>query len=258
MRLTKQSLELEPARSTKSRGCPQFKVLREYARHLYEVLRSGLNCASGCQGHAVKLRLESRSLRSASGDDIPGHTPFRMVFTHTLRTHWQEADIRCISDKPKSLSPCQVAQKLQPACKQVRFGQLNTPAQVQPMQRSTMAVTQMPTTLLPTTSPRHIQDLCAALQKLQQPHKDICMGYLLDALQRKYGVYPLLGPHSCGQEQWTAFTLRQVLTGQAAAGRPLTQHDKVRIALDLSSSILQLYKTPWLDEQWGDNDVYFV
>ncbi|KAF3047029.1 hypothetical protein E8E12_010603 [Didymella heteroderae] len=30
-----------------------------------------------------------------------------------------------------------------------------------------------------------------------------------------------------------------------------------KIALDLASSILQLYKTPWLDE-WDDNDVYFV
>jgi hypothetical protein len=36
------------------------------------------------------------------------------------------------------------------------------------------------------------------------------------------------------------------------------QHDKFKVAVDLASSVLQLYKTPWLNDNWGDDDVYFV
>jgi hypothetical protein len=49
-----------------------------------------------------------------------------------------------------------------------------------------------------------------------------------------------------------------VLTKRPNVGRALTQYDKFRVAVDLASSVLQLYKTPWLDEEWSDNDVYFV
>jgi hypothetical protein len=31
-----------------------------------------------------------------------------------------------------------------------------------------------------------------------------------------------------------------------------------RVAINLTLSVLQLYKTPSLDEQWSDNDVYFI
>ena len=106
-----------------------------------------------------------------------------------------------------------------------------------------MTVVQRPATLVPDTSPEQIQNLCAAFQKLQQPQKDICMGYLLDSMQRKHSLYPSLGSQGCGQQQWIAYSLRQILTGQASTNKRLTQHDKLRIALSLSSSILQLYKT---------------
>jgi hypothetical protein len=38
----------------------------------------------------------------------------------------------------------------------------------------------------------------------------------------------------------------------------LTQTDKLRIAVYLASSMLQLYKTPWLDETWNLKDVHFI
>jgi len=68
----------------------------------------------------------------------------------------------------------------------------------------------------------------------------------------------LAGPQGCGQQPWVAYTLHQILTGQVITNERLKQLDKLRIALDLPSSILQLYKTPWLMDHWGDNDAYFL
>jgi hypothetical protein len=91
-----------------------------------------------------------------------------------------------------------------------------------------------------------------------KPDRNLCIGYLMDTVKRKHGIYPLEPPHGCDQQQWTSYSLRQVLTKRANVGRSLTRYDKLRVAVDLASSVLQLYKTPWLDEQWSDNDVYFV
>jgi hypothetical protein len=84
------------------------------------------------------------------------------------------------------------------------------------------------------------------------------IGLLTDNSKQRYGIYPLEPPQTCDQQQWTSYSLRQVLTKRANIGRALTQYDKLRVAVDLASSVLQLYKTPWLDEEWSDNDVYSV
>lgn len=255
-RLTQQSLDLESSRAFRPRACPDFRVLRDYARNLYEILRSGFSCTSGCQNHAVKLRLEARSPEIEGTDDVPEKTPFRVVFIHTLHTHWQEADVRCIADNPRN---AQLPTR-RPISKQVRFAhpQSHGPAQSHSNQSITMTVLPRPATLVPTTGLSQIQNICTAIQMLPQPQQDLCMGYLLDAMQRKHGIYPLFRPPGCAQQQWISYTLRQILTGQASTGRPLTQLDKLRIASHLSSSILQLYKTPWLNDDWDDEDVYFI
>jgi hypothetical protein len=109
------------------------------------------------------------------------------------------------------------------------------------------------------TGPDHISDLCQAIAKLQSPARVACAGYILDSLKRKHGIYPLDAPMcQTGQKQWSAYTLRQVLTRGAGSIRRFTQYDKHKVAVDLASSVLQLYKTPWLNDDWTDNDVYFV
>ncbi|KAF1941763.1 hypothetical protein EJ02DRAFT_191853 [Clathrospora elynae] len=267
-RLTKQSLELEPSRAAK-RSCPNFNALQSYARTLFETLRSGLRC--NCGGHAVKLRLESRAQRIVQGEDLLEHTPFRVIFTYatdagTLLTHssfwnWTEADIRCIpmvADKPKQvhLAPCINDASPQPrAARRVKFSRVQAH---QSNSSTTVTDAQQQVTVDSVPTPEQIQDLCKAVVALQQPQRDLCIGYLIDSVKRKHAIYPLESPSNCNQQQWTAYSLREVLTQRTNIGRRLTKHDKLRVAVDLASSVLQLYKTPWLDEQWSDNDVYFI
>jgi hypothetical protein len=60
------------------------------------------------------------------------------------------------------------------------------------------------------------------------------------------------------QHSWSSLSLRQILSGQASIGQPLTRYDKLQTAVQIASSILQLYNTPWLDEKWTKDDVHFV
>ncbi|KAF2126815.1 hypothetical protein P153DRAFT_297008 [Dothidotthia symphoricarpi CBS 119687] len=267
-RLTKQSLELEPSRTdTRARLCPNFKALQSYARSLYETLRSGLQC--GCQNHAVKLRLESRN-KLEKEEDLLEHTPFRVIFTYTANvasptlapTLWKEADIRCILDHPKRVAlPSPTSSTCAPhvSSRRVRFNQLDIQArQSTRSPGSTLTVVGQQTILTAKPTPEQIQDLCKAIARLQQPQRDMCVGYLLDSVKRKHGIYPLDTPTNCNQHQWAAYSLRDVLHGRANVSQRLTQQDKLRVSVDLASSVLQLYKTPWLDEQWGNEDVYFI
>ncbi len=263
IRLTKQSIELEPSRSeSKTRSCPNFGALQNYARSLFETLRSGLRCDG--HSHAVKLRLESRSKGVGKNEDLLEQMRFRVIFTYTVDdnqdtlsstfSNWKEADVRCIEDTPKTIH-LSVNETCSPprSIRRVMF------EQAQPNDKSTtttIASQNSTISLLP--SPGQIEDLCNAIANLQQPQRDLCIGYLMDSMKRKHEIYPLELPIDSDQQQWAAYTLRQVLTQQANINRRLTQHDKLRVAVDLASNVLQLYNTPWLDEAWSNDDVYFI
>jgi hypothetical protein len=263
-RLTKQSLALEPTRAEFKNACPNYKGFQSYARSLYATLRAGWCC--GCQGHAVNLRLENRS-RIEKEEEVVQKTPFRVVFScladasNSTLSFWNEVDIKCIADEsrrvPLSASHNRIT-SLPSARRQVRFD--HQVQQTACSSTSSRTATLTHTTSLSTpivSSPRQIQHLCEAIAKLQQPQRDLCVGYLLDTLQqRKHGIYPLQSP--CSQQQWESYSLKTILNRTANINRRLTQHDKLRVAVDLASSVLQLYKTPWLDEQWGKEDVLFI
>ncbi|KAH7380245.1 hypothetical protein DE146DRAFT_289547 [Phaeosphaeria sp. MPI-PUGE-AT-0046c] len=257
-RLTKQSLELEPSRAeTKTHACPNFNALQNYARSLFHTLRSGLQCQ--CDGHAVKLRLESRDHKTELEEDLLKNTQFRVIFTLTsslpIRSEpWKDADIRWTSDKPRSIPfpPCATAKTV----RRVRFDQAQSQTSAN---ATTVTLLEQQAVVSATSIPNHIPNLCLAIGKVRPPQKDACAGYLLDSSKRKHGIY-LLDPPICpdNQPEWPAYTLRQVLTKKASFKRRLMQHDKFKVAVDLASSVLQLHKTPWLRDDWGDSDVYFV
>lgn len=105
VRLTKQSLDLEPSRKNHSlTACPNFKAVQKHARSLFYTLKSGLKCS--CEDHAVKLRLENR-IHSGESEDTRS-IPFRLIFMCDINARsrlgtrlwdWKEVDIRGIAEK---------------------------------------------------------------------------------------------------------------------------------------------------------------
>jgi hypothetical protein len=199
-----------------------------------------------------------------SEDDLLKSTQFRVIFSYTPTASastptWREADIRWIAERPKSI-PLPTRQstthKAAKISQQVRFGQVES----QTSNGSTTVTVDAHQTSITTSSvTARIPDLCQAIATLHQARADACAGFLVDSLQRKHGIYPCSSLANQNDEQkWTAYTLRQILTKQDGFGRPLMQRDTYKVAVDLASSVLQLYKTPWLSDDWGDADVYFV
>lgn len=257
--LTKQSLDLEPTRAGgKTRTYPNFKALQGYARDFHHLLRLSLQCGGGCSDHAVNLRLENR-IQETRVEDLPEYTPFRIVLTHTSNEKWKEADIRCVLEKPKivPLFTQPPGTNTNPSVrKRVQLHQLNS--SLHPVCSATTTMTQPQNATSTTATLSQIHDLCRTMQQSSFSTARPCIGYLLDDKNRKHGVYPCQHLSNGGQLQWSSYSLQQVLTEQVTTGVRLTQTDKLRIALYLASSVLQLYKTPWLDDQWGHKDVYFV
>lgn len=268
--MTKQSLELESARAdNKTWSCPDFTALQRYAHNLYETIRSSFHCANGCTGHAVKLRMENRNDRLESEIDLPTNLPYRVIFTDTTNVRWQEADISCIVDNSKTVPiPAHISTvgTTGSARQRVRFSHSSTSTQQGPGgQNITMKVLQSSASLVPGVASSQIRNLCnlnwqstlsppQSQQHQQQQLQDTCLGYLIDSVQRRHGIFPITN----NLRQGTTYSLQDILTSQIANSPRLTQLAKLKIAVNLSSSVLQLYKTPWLSDNWGEQDVYFV
>lgn len=232
---------------------------------MFETLRASLHCK--CDGHAVKLRLENRSLEIEKEEDLE-NTPFRVIFTYTSTTAnsqwtWKEADIKCILDKvervPLTPTTSNISMDMKYA-RRVRFDEMRFQ---QSQSETTLTMVEQQTCVSSKPPVEQIPDLCRMFAKMQveQSLNAKCAGYVVDNSQRKHGIYllePPAGNDQASNQKWTAYTLRQVLSRHVSVRKRLTQLDKFRVAVDLASSVLQLYKTPWLEESWNEDDVYFV
>jgi hypothetical protein len=172
---------------------------------------------------------------------------------------WKEADIRWIAEKPESIP---ISPYVQNALtrnagndRRVRFGE---PPTQESNNNATVTITRSQAVVLPLPSPE-IRNLCQAITEFQQPPRDTCAGYLLDNLKRRHGIYPVNTPaYNNTQHGWSACTLQQVLNKHVDVHQGSMLHNKFKLAVDLASSVLQLYRTPWLNDDLSSSDVYFV
>jgi hypothetical protein len=100
-----------------------------------------------------------------------------------------------------------------------------------------------------------IKNLCAAISELRKPQRDVCFSLLASEIaKQKYGVhiYPTkqMPPDT---DTWSVSSLRTVLNDSRFARR-----DRLKLAVTLASSVLQLHETPWLDRNWGKDNIFFV
>jgi hypothetical protein len=264
-RLTKQSLELETARAdNKARSCPNFIALQSYTYSLYDALHSAFRCVSGCPGHAVKLRMENRNARIEAEDALPERTPFRIIFTDAADFNWKEADVKCIVVKSRMTANAPTTNAAGTTRPHVHFSRAQTHSHQNPIgQGIPMVNLQSSSPHGPGASSSPIHDLCAVVwqaspQQAQQQLQDAYLGYILDTAQRRHGILSLKVANSDHQQHGIAYSLNQILTKQISNTPRLTQLATLKLAVDLSSSVLQLYKTPWLPDDWDEKNVYFV
>ena len=168
-----------------------------------------------------------------------GHPNGAGVLTTAQPWTWDEADVRVVLE-PSNVKPTATSMCSTRSAKSVRFTQQAAQA-VQAAFKSK-----------PDLQP--IQDLCSAIRSLQGPQRDVCFSLLKDEIIRqRYGflVYPT--EHlPCDTDRWSVSSLRTAFT----AG--MTRRDRLQLAITLASSVLQLHETPWLNDDWGIDNIFFI
>jgi hypothetical protein len=95
-----------------------------------------------------------------------------------------------------------------------------------------------------------IECLCTAIRKFAS--KESCLGVLTgESNPKRQHSISLTGEAFC-LDSTRAVPLADLLTPQ------LGRKHRLALAVKLASALLQLYKTPWLEEMWGKQDILFI
>jgi hypothetical protein len=247
--------QLHSSNKSERRSIPKFNVINNRALDFHSVLSSGWKCPCHAY-HSVSLRLESRMEDLCSDDqDVDDEEsmrdPFRILFRYSHIYHpnkisspatpawiWDEADVHITLAKQSSSA---MAMAIAPHGKGVRF--------------STTHVKKADQAALDLNSTLEIQDLCSAISTLQQPERDVCLSLLApEHAKIEYGllITPLKAP-PLNPESWSVSSLRTALEDVK-----FTRRDRIGLAVTLASSVLQLHETPWLEDNWGKDNIFFI
>ncbi|KAJ8116694.1 hypothetical protein OPT61_g1932 [Boeremia exigua] len=259
-RLTFQNQYIEGQQLAREGSIPNFQNINDRAQGVFSTLSSGWTCLCRTD-HSVSLRLEPRMEDDSSDSDDDEYSPrdqFHVLFQYGYRYTiaadkdpspwtWDEAKIQVICEKHPTSSG-------NTACgldstRSVRF--------------STQTKKKKKSSLFSSTVIQPTKDLCSAIETLQKPHhtlqmpqRDVCLTLLEnETTMLKYGlkIYPTkVLPQDL--EHWSVSTLRSALQ----RGRRFRRRERVYLALILASSVLQLHATPWLDDDWSIDNIYFV
>lgn len=250
-RMTTQTISIENRKllfKAERKAVPNFKAIQAHAASCYSALSTGWKC-SCLSDHTVSLRLECRDCSSDEDEEeevttSPFHVVFRNRAGHLSEKGsssppwtWEEADVHVIRQNEEPL------QETSSNCpgKGVRF--------------EAKAKKVVKAALDPNPNLKPIKDLCAAISNLQKPERDECLSLLAtEYAKQKYGIriYPLKEPLP-NPATWSTTSLRSAL-----ADSELLWGKRLNLAVILASSVLQLHKTPWLNDHWSADNIFFV
>lgn len=260
-RMTTQTISLhsmQGAVKPANQQVPNFKAIHDRAQGFHSILETSWKCPCHAN-HSVNLRLEPRIDDVQSDEDTDDdkeemRDPFHVVFRYSQLVAltsttpkltrkpwmWEEASVQITVENANTVDS--IPPPVTHACqKKLRF--------------ANQAQKAVKAALNPSPNLRPIHDLCTAIGTLQAPQRDVCLSLLAkEYAKQKYGIliYPSPNP-PVNPEAWSVSTLRSVLEDTGFARR-----DRLQLAITLASSVLQLHETPWLDENWGKDDILFI
>ncbi|SCO43944.1 uncharacterized protein FFMR_07292 [Fusarium fujikuroi] len=269
--------DYQEALETISKGITSLEGLTQQSS-FYRALCSSILCTDS---HDVSLELATRFIEVGHECDVEKIVQdaqfklaisFQVVKGPTSKVFWGEVSIKAMSLSTTNPSaPCVLAAKSKSA-KRVSFGVNQALSRLSLMEPATelnvktvMAILTRPATDfayikypeessgMQTISPI---DLCLTLKKAHQ-ERPAYYGHLIDKEYnyRHFQVCPL-GP-VINSDGWSIVTLEDVLGGKRGLRPLISLAEKVRLALVIASSVLQLSKTPWLPEALTPKNVHF-
>lgn len=252
--ITHQNIYLEPIRQKRrsKRPLAELKLVKKHATSLYQVLITGKAWKCSCKMlHMASLRLESRpEALEAVNPDIAPKLKFRILLSTSqgrdspwVTSQWQEVEVIPSLDKKV---PSAISVGPRTSTKAVRFGP-------DPVAITTANIPQKPATDHDCGS---IVDMCSTLCASQKSKQAI--GFLVDEEDDKHKHYLYRANTTIGPETRSK-SLVDLLnsSGHGSSSTPLLRSDRLRIAVTLASSVLQLDGTSWLKSQWSSKDIFF-
>lgn len=245
--LTGQSLRLEPTRQRRNNRTSDFDRVRTQAESLYRVIKKNLCCS--CEvAHNANLRLEART----SPEDVEAGKKlrFRMVFDcgtphATSPVPW--------NPRETEIEPLEIQEKVTMPPTPLPSPALSTKAQKGVKWATDISPTVSLTTIPPPpyAEAPQIHDLCLAFKGCKEG--STCLGFIVDSPSMHHHIYPIHQPLLP-----TSPVPITLSTRLATSSAKLTRKERLQLALTLAASVLQLHKTPWLNEQWGTDDILFL
>lgn len=252
--ITHQNIYLEPIRQKRrsKRPLAKLRLIRKHATSLYQVFITGKAWKCSCKMlHMASLRLE---LRPEALEAVNADTAMKMRFrillsisqemnSEWVTSQWQEVEV--ISSLDKEI-PNTISVGPQISIRGVRFGP-------DPVSISTADFSQHPTT---DNDCESIADMCSILCASYESNKP--MGFLVDEEDDRHKHHLYRTSTAIGSETRSK-SLGDLLSrsGNGSPSHPLLRSDRLRIAVTLASSVLQLDGTSWLKSHWSSKDIFF-
>lgn len=267
-------------------------LLRDLSIGLYNALRQSLSCAT-CSNHTLNLELctwPSDILYGESETNILKHLCMNLAFTYPsslinkpIGKRWEELRIAPLPTTPESALISQTEKKQDRAItperlkvKSVKFSFMSAGSISSSTTTTLNQVITTTSTITKTLSDTHLDatkfhqersapilDLCNKVRSSQNKRQGECYGFITDndqqqaRVKRKYQVFPLEVEDGEDSHLWSTVSLSEVLRRSKPAP-PLSYSDKLRLAVVIATSVLQLYQTPWLPHTLNANDIFFI
>jgi hypothetical protein len=221
--------------------------IRGHAKNLHDAIISrGRSCKSH-KVHSLKLGLDKRiaATRAEAKKAFwkPPAIDFKVLFSADSPTI-QELRIHILDDDPPKYQKLDFHHTYPGKAPKVLIQEpVNKPIKMAQMSFDYKAL-------------QVIDDVCAAAHVVQVDGH--CHGLYLDGDGKLRGVFPV--KQDIYHTSNDTVTLSELLSLPKKPGifkKKLSRRERYILAVELTSSLLQLHSTPWLDEFWSKRDIYF-
>lgn len=249
---------------------------------MYSVLATGwrCQCSDANPPHHTNLLLEKRIESEGNELDTPDR---QLSVLFSLRTgsgnfslSWQETEVKVLESKGCQVLPLNPTLEASTAAilsdATNRFKETG-PNYLHPFKKSPKKAPFPHFSFQETKAPAvqdlvEIADLCKVVRNAHCGTLKGPLGYLSDRQDRRHAFYPSIEPTRFSENAETV-TLSSLLS-KSTSGSDLHQTSTMRtismtlsrlerysIAVTLASSLLQLSRSPWIEETWSKNDIHF-
>lgn len=252
--ITHQNIYLETIRQkrTSKRPLAELKLIRAHAKSLYQVFVIGNAWKCTCRMlHMASLRLEPRpeTLEEVNAENAP-KVKFRVLLSTSQEREnpWVNAQWEEIEVIPSLIKKVPGGMNVEPL--HINRGMRFRP---DPTVITTAASSQGLATYHDCES---IADMCSTFCASDKSKK--ALGFLVEGEDDQHKHYLYRASTAIGAETRSK-SLGDLLSccSQGLPGTPLLRGDRLRIAVTLASSVLQLDGTSWLQSKWSSKDIFF-